>query len=84
MDTSEVYTPLRERLWEILILIGALLICAGVGIGFMWIHQRTRFYRERYEAAEALRASEEQFRAISSGIDRDCASRYTHPENGCA
>ena len=58
MDISEVYTPLRERLWEIVILIGALLICAGAGTGFVWRHQRTRFYREKYEAAEALRESE--------------------------
>ncbi len=64
MDISEVYTPLRERLWEIVILIGALLICAGAGTGFVWRHQRTRFYREKYEAAEALRESEEQFRAM--------------------
>jgi hypothetical protein len=35
MDTSEIYTPLREKLWEILILIGALLICAGAGTGFV-------------------------------------------------
>jgi len=64
MDTSEVYTPLREKLWEILILIGALLICAGAGTGFVWRHQRTRFYREKYEAAESLRESEERFRSL--------------------
>jgi PAS domain S-box-containing protein len=64
MDTSEVYNPLREKLWEILILIGALLICAAAGTGFVWRQQRTRFYRERYEAAEALRESETQFRAM--------------------
>ena len=65
MDTSEVYTPLRERLWEILILISALLICAAAGTGFAWRHQRTRFYREKYEAAEALRASEERYRTVA-------------------
>ena len=60
MDISEVYTPLRERLWEIVILIGALLICAGAGTGFVWRHQRTRFYREKYEAAEAFSAELKQ------------------------
>ncbi len=64
MDIAEVYAPLRERLWEVVILIGALLICAGAGVGCVWRHQRARFYQERYEAAEALRESEEQFRAM--------------------
>ncbi|MFA6055011.1 MAG: GAF domain-containing protein [Thermodesulfovibrionales bacterium] len=54
MDISEVYTPLRERLWEIVILIGALLVCAGAGTGFVWRHQRARYYREKYEAAERI------------------------------
>jgi PAS domain S-box-containing protein len=64
MDTSEVYTPLRERLWETVILIGALLICAGAGTGFIWRHQQSHYYREKYEAAEALRESEERFRTL--------------------
>jgi PAS domain S-box-containing protein len=68
MDISEVYTPLRERLWEIVILIGALLICAGAGTGFVWRHQRARFYREKYEVTETLRESEERFRLLVEGI----------------
>ena len=68
MDVSEVYTPLREKLWEIVILIGALLICAGAGVGFVWRHQRARYYRERYEAAEALRESEGRFQLLVEGV----------------
>lgn len=64
MDVSEVYKPLKEKLWEIVILIGALLICAGAGVGFVWRHQRTRYYREKYEAAESLRESEANLRAV--------------------
>ncbi|MEW6586548.1 MAG: PAS domain S-box protein, partial [Nitrospirota bacterium] len=64
MDIAEVYTPLRERLWVIVILVGALLICAGAGTGFVWRHQRERYYREKYEAAEALQMSMETQRTI--------------------
>jgi PAS domain S-box-containing protein len=64
MDVSEVYAPLRERLWEILILIGALLMSAGAGTGFIWRYQRVRQYREKLDAAEALRVSEERFRTL--------------------
>jgi len=64
MNVSEVYKLLGEKLWEIVILIGTLLICAGTGVGFVWRHQCTRYYQDRYKADEALRESEEQFRAM--------------------
>jgi PAS domain S-box-containing protein len=68
MDVSEVYKPLKEKLWEIVILIGALLICAGAGVGFVWRHQRARYYRERYETAESLRESEGRFRLLVESV----------------
>jgi len=64
MDISEVYAPLREKLWEIIILMGALLISAGGGVSFAWRHQLLLYYQERYKAVEALRESEEQLRAM--------------------
>ena len=64
MDTSEVYAPLRGRLWEIVGLAGVLLLGAAGATGFLWRQQRMRFYRERYQAAEALRESEERHRTI--------------------
>ena len=71
MDISEVYTPLREKLWGIVILIGALLICAGAGTGFVWRRQRLRYYREKYEAAESLRESEESPKHVRGGNNRN-------------
>ena len=56
MDIAEAYAPLRERLWMVIALVGSLLLGASGGIGFIWRHQRARFYAERYEAADALRA----------------------------
>ena len=72
MDTSEVYAPLRERLWEIVGLAGVLLLGAAGATGLVWRQQNMRFYRERYRAAEALRWSENQLQvtleATADGI----------------
>jgi len=54
MDTSEVYAPVRERLWGIAILVCVLLFGSGAGVGLVWRRQRVQFYRERSEKAEAL------------------------------
>ncbi len=64
MDVSEVYAPLRERLWIVVLLVGVLLLGAGAVMGLIWRHQRARLYREKYEAAEALRESMEIQRTI--------------------
>ena len=64
MDTAEVYAPLRARLKLTILCVGLLLISAGLGIGAIWRQQRVRFYKERYEMAEALRASEVRYRRL--------------------
>lgn len=61
MDLSEVEEPLRERLRLVMVLVGALILGAGASMGFIWRHQHSRFYREKYEASEALRESEERY-----------------------
>lgn len=62
MDISEVYAPLRQRLWQTVLFFGALVAASGAGLFVVWRQQRLRRYRERYEAAEELRVSEERFR----------------------
>jgi PAS domain S-box-containing protein len=47
MDIAEVYAPLRERLWYLVVLVGAVLFGAGAGIALLWRHQRAGLYRER-------------------------------------
>lgn len=54
MDTSEVYTPLRERLWLIIVLIGSLLLSASTGVCLIWRHQRVKFYKEKTKITDAL------------------------------
>jgi len=68
MDTSEVYEPMREKLWMMVALVGSLLIGAGGSVGLVWRQQRTQFYREKCDAAEALRESEERFRLLVEGV----------------
>jgi PAS domain S-box-containing protein len=68
MDISEVYGPMREKLWMMVALVGALLMGAGAGVGLVWRRQRSQFYREKYEAAKALRESEELFRLLVEGV----------------
>ena len=85
MDTSEVYAPVRERLWEIAILVCVLLFGAGAGVGLVWRQQRLLFYRVRYEAAEVLRESEERYRALFESINDAVFVQYVEGEGspGC-
>ena len=64
MDFSEIHAPMREKLWMTVVLVMALLTSAGGGVGLVWRWQRTQFYREKCETAEALRASEVRYRRL--------------------
>jgi len=55
MDMEEVYSPLRERLLLMIILVCALLVGAGASVGLVWRRQRTRFNLEQHKSVEALR-----------------------------
>lgn len=60
-DKSELYAPLRERLWILIILIGAFLFSIGSGLGLIWRKQNLRFYEEKYQTSKALQESENKF-----------------------
>jgi PAS domain S-box-containing protein len=62
MDITEVYAPLRTRLWQTFAMIGMAIVLAGAGLVVIWRQQRVFFYRTQAEAAEELLASEEKFR----------------------
>ena len=68
MDVAEAFAPLREREWVMIALVGSLLLGAGGGTGFVWRHQRARFFRERYHAAETLRAVSLRKEALLSAV----------------
>jgi PAS domain S-box-containing protein len=62
MDTSEVYEPLKEKLWVTIVLVSILLTGTSACAGLVWKQQSARFYRQKYEAEETLRESEERLR----------------------
>jgi len=64
LDFAEVYAPMRGQLWQIVILTGALLFGAAGCVALAWRHQRSRIYKERAKAAEAIRASEIRYRRL--------------------
>jgi diguanylate cyclase (GGDEF)-like protein/PAS domain S-box-containing protein len=64
MDLSEVYGPLKERFYLMIILVVALLIGIGTVIGLVWRQQHIRLYRKKYEAAATLTESEERYRTL--------------------
>lgn len=64
MDTAEVYGPMREKLWATVVLVITLLASAGAAFGMIWRQQLTQFYRVKYEATAALRASEVRYRRL--------------------
>ena len=62
IETAEVFAPVRARLWEMVVIAGALLVASASGVGMVWRQQRVRTYRERYEAATALREIADKLR----------------------
>jgi PAS domain S-box-containing protein len=55
MDAAEVYAPVRERLWQLVIVVAALLFGAGACVGLAWRQRSGQFYRERAAAVETIR-----------------------------
>ena len=49
VDAEEVYAPIRERFWIVLIIGGVLIVAAGAGVGLVWRNQQAQGYRKQYE-----------------------------------
>jgi len=63
LDTAEVYTPLRDRLWMTVFLVGVLLFVPGIVLGWLWRQQRVRYFQEQVRVLETLHLSEEKFKS---------------------
>ncbi|MEW6714480.1 MAG: ATP-binding protein [Nitrospirota bacterium] len=74
MDEEEIYSPMRERLWTVVILVGLLLLGSGLSIGIVWRQQRVYFYKERYQAElqlnEDLRKAKEEVKQYNRELKR--------------
>ena len=55
IDASEAFAALGERLWMLIILIGALALGEATTIAMFLRNQKLRFYRAKYESARTLR-----------------------------
>ena len=62
LDKSEVFAPLVTRLWQTISFFGFLILATGSSMGLFWRRNRIQDYRNRLQAAEALRESEDKFR----------------------
>jgi PAS domain S-box-containing protein len=88
VDVAEVYAPLRERLWQTVLIISLAILVAGAGLAVVWRQQRLLFYRAQSEVTEALRESEERFRKAfvlspdSININRLQDGLYVSVNNG--
>ncbi len=71
MDTSEVYAPIKERLWVITVFVGILLAGAVAGVGLVWRQQRIRFYQQKSAAAEEWRTTFDSIADLVSIVGRD-------------
>jgi PAS domain S-box-containing protein len=66
MDMSEVYAPLRERFWGIIILVAGFLIGSGASMGLVWWKQRSKFNKERYQSTENIRKLNRVYAVLSN------------------
>ncbi len=79
MDVAEVYAPVRVQRWLVLGLVGALLLSAAFGVGLVWRQQRLGFYKEKSEAAEALRESEAFIKVVLDNLPVGIAVNSVDP-----
>ncbi len=64
MDTAEVFAPMRSHLWQMIVMIGVLILGSAASVGLVWRQQQARFYRAQYESAEAVRRAETKFHTL--------------------
>ncbi len=49
IDQEEIFAPIREHAWFAIILVGTLILAAGMSAGFLWRHKTAQFCQKQYE-----------------------------------
>jgi|GEM_PF-1518062 len=65
VDATEVYAPMDRYTQGVAIVIAALVLAAGGGIGFLWRQQRAAFYRQQYAAERKQRLLAQRYETLS-------------------
>ena len=68
MDKSEIYAPLHEKKLLLIFLIFIIFIAGLAGIGMAGRHRRIKYYKDRLEAEEKLRKTEENLSITLNSI----------------
>ena len=64
MDTAEVYAPLRQGQWIVVMAIVVLLCSAGAGVALVWQQSTKAQYRALFESEKARNESESKYRMV--------------------
>jgi PAS domain S-box-containing protein len=64
IDRDEIRAPLSAQLWQLVLLVGSLILGAGAGVALILRHQHIRFYQGEIRAAQKLLMSENQYREL--------------------
>jgi two-component system sensor kinase FixL len=64
IDSTEVFAPLRGRLWQSVVFFGVLILLVFAGLGLVWRQESLRLFRTQVAATEAQRESAEQYQSV--------------------
>lgn len=65
-DTAEVYLPLYDHAYMLLIIVGGSIVLLAVGMGYFWRQHQAEFYRKQYEMELKRKLTEEKMKILSS------------------
>jgi len=68
IDQSEIYSPLKERLWSTIVSVLSVIVALGLTYIVIWRQQRLTYYREQYETSLRLKVYGQIFAQNSEGI----------------
>jgi two-component system, sensor histidine kinase and response regulator len=65
IDRDELYGSIRKQGFSVLVLVGVLILAAGVTLGFIWRQQTARFYQRQYQTELERQALEKHYRNLT-------------------